>query len=334
MDDRAVPQELTPRRRVARLAAAVAVTAGLGVLIVLAVPFASVAAALDRLDPVWLAPLLAAYALGFVARAGRFRALGVELSLPVLVGVSGIHQFLNRVLPLRTGELAFPVLVRRLSGAPFVQGLALVVLCRLLDLVFVVVSFLAALLAVPAARAAVGTTGTVLIAALLPVLLAAYLFLPPLAGFAARRLAVRLAVRRPGWSERLTRAAGVLDEVRRVSRRAFAGAAVWTVLQWVPTAVACWCAVAALGVALGPAEVVVGSTLAVLASVVPLPGVGSFGTLEAGWTAGFVLVGVPAGAAVASALVLSGATFVAAGVLAVVAWAAFSRRRSPAPGAR
>ncbi|MBI5489920.1 MAG: flippase-like domain-containing protein [Deltaproteobacteria bacterium] len=334
MDDRVVPQELTPRRRVGRIAAAVTVTAGLGVLIALAVPFADVAAAMGRLDPAWLAPLLAAYALSFVARAARFRALGVDLPLHVLIGVSGIHQFLNRVLPLRTGELAFPVLVRRLSGAPFVQGFALVVLCRLLDLVFVVLSFLAALLAVPAARAAVGPVGTVLLAALLPVLLAGYLFLPSLAGYAARRLAVRLAVRRPAWSQRLERAAGVLDEVRRVSRRAFAGAAAWTVLQWLPTVAAFWCAVAAFGVAVGPAEVVVGSTLAVLASVVPLPGVGSFGTLEAGWTAGFVLVGVPAGSAVASALVLSGVTFLAAGILAGISWTAFSRRRSPAPGAR
>jgi hypothetical protein len=334
VDDRADSQGLTPRRRAWRVVAAAVVTAGLVTLIAFAVPYDEVVDALAAFSPAWLVPLVAAYGLSFAARAARFRALGVDLSLPALVGVSAIHQFFNRVMPFRTGELAFPVLVRRLCGASLVEGLAVVVLCRLLDLAFVASSFLVALLGVPAARAAVGPTGTVLIAALVPVLLAGYLFLPSLGGRLARRLATRFADRRPGWAERLERTAGTLDGVRRISRRSFLGAVGWTVLQWTATVVAFWAAVASVDIAIGPAEVVVGSSVAVLAGVLPIGGLGSFGTLEAGWTAGFVLVGVPAGPAVASALVLSGVTFAAGAVLAGASWAALSRRRSPAHGAR
>ena len=267
MDDRADSQGLTPRRRAWRVAAAAVVTAGLVTLIAFAVPYDEVVDALAAFSPAWLVPLVAAYGLSFVARAARFRALGVGLTIPALVGVSAIHQFFNRVMPLRTGELAFPVLVRRLCGTSLVEGLAVVVLCRLLDLAFVASSFLVALLGVPAARAAVGRTGTVLIAALLPVLLAGYLYLPSLGGRVARRLAARFARPRPGWSGRLERAAEALDGVRRVSRRSFLGAVGWTVLQWTATMIAFWAAVASLGLAIGPAEVVVGSSVAVLAAV-------------------------------------------------------------------
>jgi uncharacterized membrane protein YbhN (UPF0104 family) len=332
VDDRAGPQSVAPRRRALRIAAAVAVTGGLAALIALAVPYGEVADAFRGLEPLWLVPMLAAYTLTFPCRAARFRSLGVPLSLPALTGVSAIHQCMNRLLPLRTGEFAFPVLVRRLCGKSLVEGLALVALCLLLDLVIVVVAFLAALLAVPQARDAVGPVGTALIVAALPVLLAGYLLLPGLGSRLARRLGERLAPRHPKAAERLARAADTLEAVRTLSRRGFFGAVVWTVLQWATLFVTFWSALAATGIDLGPAEVVAGSTAAIIAAAVPVGGVGSFGTLEGGWAAGFVLVGVPRGPAVASALVVSATSLVLVLVLAAISWAFLGRRRPPAGG--
>ena len=332
MDDRAGPQGVVPRGRVLRIAVAVAVTGGLTALIAFAVPYGEVADAFGALDARWLVPMLAAYALTFPSRAARFRSLGVPLSLPALTGVSAIHQFMNRLLPLRTGEFAFPMLVRRLCGKSLVEGLALVALCLLLDLSVVVVAFLAALLAVPQAREAIGPVGTVLIAAALPALLAGYLLLPGLGSRLARRLGKRLAPRHPRAAERLAQAADTLEAVRTLSRRGFLGAVVWTVIQWVALFATFWATLAAMGIDLGPAEVVAGSTAAIIAAAVPIGGIGSFGTLEAGWAAGFVLVGVPRGPAVASALVASGASFVFVLLLAGISWAVLRRRRSPTPG--
>ena len=332
MDDRAGPQSVAPRWRALRIAASVAVTGGLAALIALAVPYGEVADAFATLDPSWLVPLLAAYALTFPCRAARFRSLGVPLSLPTLTGVSSIHQLMNRLLPLRTGEFAFPMLVRRLCGKSLVEGLALVGLCHLLDLSAVVVSFLGALLAVPRAREAIGPVGTALIAAALPALIAGYMLLPGLGSRLARRLGERLAPRHPRAAERLARAADTLEAVRTLARRGFFAAVGWTAIQWVATFAAFWSTLAAMGIDLGPAEVVAGSTAAVIAAVLPIGGIGSFGTLEGGWAAGFVLVGVPRGPAVASALVVSGASFAFVLLLAGISWAVLSRRHSPAPG--
>jgi len=310
--------------------AAVVITGGLAALIVLAVPSRDVAAALEGFDPLWLAPMLASYFATYVCRAARFRGLGVPLSLATLSGVSAIHQFMNRIMPLRTGELAFPVLVRRLCGTNLVEGLTLVLLVHLLDLAAVALAFLAALLAVPGARSAIGPVGTALVAASLPALLVGYLVLPSLGSRVAGRLALRLRDRRPRWAERLEHAATALASVRTVSRRAFVAAVVWTALQWLATFAFFWASLAAVGLSLGPADVIVGSSAAIVAGVAPVAGIGSFGTLEGGWAAGFVLVGLPAGAAVASALVMSGTSFGFALVLAGIAWIWLSRRRSSA----
>jgi uncharacterized membrane protein YbhN (UPF0104 family) len=324
MDERPAPAAASPtvrpRRRALRVLLALAVTAALAGLIAWAVPFGDVLDALERFDPLWLPALLGSYALTFPCRAARFRALGVPLGLVDLTAVATIHQFMNRVLPVRAGELAFPVLVRRLCGTSLVEGVALVALGHLLDLALIAVAFLAGLLAVPQARAAVGPVGTALVAAALPAMVAGYLLLPSLGSRLARALAARWRERRPRWSTRLEHAAETLAAVRTVSRRAFFSALVWTILLWLTTFGACWATMVAMAVPVEPASVVVGSTAAVLASVVPIGGIGSFGTLEGGWAAGFVLVGVAPAAAVASALVLSGTTFAFTLVAAGGAW--------------
>lgn len=315
--ERAAP---SPRRRVSRVLLAAAITAALAALIAWAVPFGEVWRAFESFDPAWLPALLGSYALTFPCRAARFRALGVPLGLGDLTAVATIHQFMNRVLPVRAGELAFPVLVRRLCGTSFVEGVALVALGHLLDLALIAVAFLAGLLALPQAREAVGPVGTALVAAALPALIAGYLLLPSLGSRLARRLAQRWRGSRPRWSARLDHAAETLAAVRTVSRRAFGAATAWTLMLWLATFVSCWATMAALEVPVEPAAVVVGSTAAILASVIPIGGIGSFGTLEGGWAAGFVLVGVAPPQAVASALVLSGATFALVLAGAGLAW--------------
>jgi uncharacterized membrane protein YbhN (UPF0104 family) len=328
VDDRAGPQGVArPRRRVLRLVLGAAITAALAGLIAAALPSGDVAAAMRSVDPLWFGPLAGAYALTFVFRAARFRALGLRLPLVPLTGVATIHQFMNRILPLRAGELALPVLARRLCGTSMTEGLALVALGHLLDLAFIALAFLAALLAVPGARAAIGPAGTALVAAAIPVLLAAYLALPSAGSAAARRIAERLAPAHPRAAEGFARAARTLADLRSVSRTAFLAAAFWTALQWAATFALFWAAVAAVGIDAGPAEVVLGSTAAVLAAVLPIGGIGTFGTLEGGWAAGFILVGVAEGPAWASAFVMSGTTFLVALAGSAVAWAALRGRR-------
>ena len=70
--------------------------------------------------------------------------------------------------------------------------------------------------------------------------------------------------------------------------------------------------------AVGP--VLLGATGAIAASFLPLGGVGTFGTLETGWTLGFATAGVSRQLAVASAFAFSGLTFFCAAAATPVAW--------------
>jgi len=309
-----------------RIALATVLTGLLVGAIVLFVPVSRVRDALTLFDPLWLLPLVACFLLTFVCRAARFRALGIPLSLPTMTGVVSVYLFLVRVTPLRSGELALPVVVKRLCGTSLTHGFTAVALSHLSDLTALAVTTLIALLGAPDVRAAIGPLGTALIGLGLGAVIAGYFFLPGLGARLAALLARRMRSPRPALAERLERMSRTMDDARVVARRAAGPVCFWTVLQWAAAVGSFWAAARSVGIDVGLARIVLGSAASVLAGVLPVSGIGSFGAFEGAWAAGFVLVGVPSGAAVASALIMSAATFVTAGIAAGIAVAVGLRK--------
>ena len=73
----------------------------------------------------------------YVLRATRFRVLLPPASrppLPALVAVSSAHNLAAYVLPAKTGEGTLILYLRKVCGVPGSEGLASLVVSRLLDL--------------------------------------------------------------------------------------------------------------------------------------------------------------------------------------------------------
>ncbi len=314
-------------RTALRIALGLALTGLLVAAILYFVPLERVRDALASFHPLWLLPLVVCFGLTFAVRAARFRALGIPLPFGSMFGVVAVYLFLVRVTPLRSGEVALPVIVKRLCGTSLTHGFTAVALSHLSDLSALAVATLLALLAAPDVRAAIGPPWTALIGAGLCVVVAGYFFLPALGARIAAALARRQRTRRPALAERLERMSRTMEEVRVVARRAAGPVWFWTVLQWVVALGSFWAAARSVDIDIGPARLVLGSAASILAGVLPVSGIGNFGAFEGAWAAGFVLVGVPSGPAVASALILSAATFVVAGITAGIAVAVGLRRR-------
>ena len=299
-----------------RILLGLALTGLLVAAIVLYVPVSRVREALASFDPVWLVPLVACYGLTFAFRAARFRALGIPLSWPAMFGVVSVYLFLVRVTPLRSGEVALPVIVKRLCGTSLTHGFTAVALSHLSDLTALALTTLIALFGAPDVREMIGPVWTTVIGLGLCAVIAGYFLLPAVGARVASALAKRLRTSRPTLAERLERMSRTMDEARIVARRAAGPVWFWTVLQWLAAVGSFWAAARSVGIDVGLARIVLGSAASILAGVLPVSGIGNFGAFEGAWAAGFVLVGVPSGAAVASALIMSAATFVFAGIAA------------------
>src|SRR5436305_5490870 len=143
MLDRAVEAASTARVRPARIRTA-ALRTGLGlcagaVLILAFLRLVNVSAVYQRLEhfSVGFAVLCGvAFLAAYVVRALRWRVLlrPDEVSVGRAVGIYQVATFLNWLLPIRGGELAKSLLLRRLNAIPVSQSLATVTIDKTMDL--------------------------------------------------------------------------------------------------------------------------------------------------------------------------------------------------------
>ena len=230
-----------------------------------------------------------------VDMAGRF-SLCIKLMLQ--------HNLLNNLLPMRTGELSFPVLMNRYFAVPALRSMPALLWFRLLDLHTLAIFGVLAI------------HSTAWPWHLTAVILALWLPLPWLSfHFSARwrhALQDRHHLRAYRWLSKVLQG---LPHAPQAFWRAWG----WTVLNWlVKLGAFVW--VLRLFVPVSLPAAWMGAIAGDLTSVLPVHGVAGAGTYEAGVVAGLLPYGVAAQAALAAAvnlhLFLLGTTL-AGGVLSL-----------------
>lgn len=278
---------------------------------------------LTHLDPGLCLLAFVTYFASYVFRGLRLTALlpGAR-GVAHLTSVCARHILLAVVLPFRTGEAALPVLLHREAGRPLSEAVAVLGVMRVLDLLGVAVYLLAGLALSGSDDGSTGPRAAIVFALLSAGLLA----MRPV----CRRLApLASAARRP-----LAFLGQAASHVAALRGPQLASALLTTLLAWGCTYTACYVALAAMAgpqalpaaASIGYAASLVGTTGLHLAAVMPLSPVASVGTWEAGWTAGYTLVGLPAEAAAASAIVSHVLIFA---FIVVIGLSAFAVRRAP-----
>ncbi|MBW3576621.1 MAG: flippase-like domain-containing protein [Actinobacteria bacterium] len=295
--------------------AAAAVTAVTLVVVARSVDGAALetAARAAVVHPLTLTAVLAAYAAAFVVRAAVWRRVVPQLRFGQALAALHVSLAGNHVLPLRLGEPLRVASVVRRAGVPLRPAAASVVTLRAADLL--TVGSLAVALGAPVAGRVVGAgAGGVLVLA------------------AAGVAAGTWWLRRTHGSAR-TRPPGP-------------AVALGTVVSWLLEAAVVWQAARWAGAALSIREAVLVTAVTIAAQVVAVAP-GGFGTYEAAAATTLVALGLPAGTALAVALVAHAVKTVyalAAGAVALVVPAPGMlgrlrlerhrpRRRQPAPAA-
>jgi len=283
-------------------------------------------------SPGWLGLGFACYAVTNGFRA--LRASHLVSSRPVaatsLVPISFAQSLFNNILPARSGELSFIYLLGKRHQVPWGEATAVLISARVLDYLAVAGLFLTFGLA--GLGEMTGHKWQLLMAAWL-VMLLSVVILVVLARFGT--LALRLVEAASGRllpDSRL--AAGLLTQMRAAvrafevilsQRRRLLPAIAYSLPIWLGTFAWFYAFMIGLGLRVTPVQLVLGATFAVLSKALPLGTVGGFGTHEAGWTVGFMLVGLEREMAIASGFAVNILTLLASllfglGSLGWMAW--------------
>ncbi len=182
-----------------------------------------------------------------------------------------LHNLFNNLLPMRGGELSFPLLMSRYFSTPALHSVPALLWFRLLDLHALI---MLALLVWTGFAATPWPAGA----------LALWLPLPLLGFVAARRGVLRMPAR---LRIRLSTWARSAREGLPQTPAAFWRAWGWTLLNWVvKLGVFAW--VLQLFVDIPPGAALLGAVTGDISSVLPIHGVAGAGTYEAGVVAGLL----------------------------------------------
>lgn len=309
------------QKKAARAALAVAVSGALVALVIAQLDLAEATARFRAARPGWLAAAALASFSVLLLRGARFTTLGRHAGFGLTTAATAIQNFLNRVTPLRLGELSLPWLLRRHAGEDAARAVLSVVLVRVIDLTLVLAAVALGLALRDAGEGAPPLLPTVAALAAFCVLLAA--FRPLLrAGFAAARVVAGITGlgRVPAVGRAIDRLHAAVAGGEALSRGQLARVAACSLGIYAGQMTLFYALLAAFEVEVGFLELLQGGAVAMGGAAVPIAAVGSIGTQEAAWVAGFAWVGVPLQDALVTAVACQLITLAFAGIFALPAW--------------
>ena len=309
------------RRKWFRLSLSLLAAAGLLYLLLRGVDWSTAWQRLRLLSPwTWLLAL-GIHASIYVLRTLRFAALIPDRRVPFghLWSIQSANQMASLLLPMRTGEITYPIYLRN-AGVPLEVGVAGLVVSRSLDLlaVLTITVFSAIFLGSPIDSMPLGSG----IPVILMIAVAAAGLIAVATGGAPFIRAIAAILARFGAGLRIL---GRVEQVARgfetVGRyRAVAEAFTLTLFIWVGVDLFYWVLMRGMGFdQMGPVDIAFGASAAILTNLLPINTFAGIGTQEWGWTWGFEHLGIGRSEAAASALAVHAAQLINVGILGLIA---------------
>ena len=323
-----------------RLILSILITVGIIVVLLLQISLKDLYTLLRTIDPLWAALGSIAYLLATLFRTFRFKWLIYSKDIPFsdLFRISAYYHLSLMVLPSKLGELSYPYLLNKKTGMNVTEGLASLIISRVYDFVII----LAVLLFV-----SIGFQGLFEIHPSLVVLLVTLLIGFLLLGLFYMSSFLRWLSNGLGRISNWTgsrNARFVLWIQKKMSdmaedfyaikaRRTYFPVSVTSLASWVMIFCTFYAYMRGFGVDIPFTKMIFGSTVGVIANALPISGIGNWGTLEAGWAAGFLMVGLSKEKAIATGFGVHIIVFIVCALISFFCWVTDKKQKNPSPTA-
>jgi glycosyltransferase 2 family protein len=227
----------------------------------------------------------------------RFRVMLGDYRIPLLdlYTITSYHNFFNQIMPARTGELTFVYYLKKIGTIDISKGLHILVVTRIFDFIVISAFFICSIILYFGAQT---SPALVILGVVFLVISVITLFnlkwLVVWSGKLFHVLTERLRLQqKPLVGRILGKIDVVVEEFSSFKAGRFVPMlALTSMLTWSTLYFLFYLTIRSFGIDIGIIQSVAGSTGGVLTNVLPINSFGSFGTLEAGWTGGFMLVGM------------------------------------------
>jgi len=324
---------------VIRFLISILITAILMIVLFSQISFGDLSALLFHLDPGWALSGCLGYVLSLLFRALRIRWLvhSKDLSLSQFIRTSVLHNFSLMILPSKLGELAYPYLMNRMCGITLTEGLASLITGRIYDFFITFMMLLISGMGFPEILKINVWVAGMITASCMSVTFLALFHMSRLARWVStvfEALSSRVRFKRGNpfsWVREKTRHISADFDAIHL-RRGYVPVTLLTLLSWLMAFWMFYAFLRGFGISISFLHVIFGSSIALFVNALPISGLGNWGILEAGWTAGFLLVGLSKEKAIATGFGVHILVFIITGLFAILCWTTW-RQNSPSPAA-
>lgn len=286
------------------------------------------------MDPFWAILGSTGYFLAILFRALRYKWLIHSRDIPLseLFRISVFYHLSLMVLPSKLGELSYPYLLNKISGMSITEGMASLIASRVYDFFIFLMIFL---------FASIGFQSFFKIHIFFIIFLSAFsIGLTLLVFFYMSNLLRLFSILMGRISQRIgTKSSKPFQWIQRKiheiaedfyaikARKTYFPVTLTSLVSWITIFWMFYAFLRGFGIEISFLKVVFGSTIAVLANALPISGIGNWGTLEAGWAAGFLMVGLSKEKAIATGFGVHIVIFVVCVVMGFICWVSLNLPR-------
>ena len=292
------------------------------------------------MNPVWIFLGAASYFLALLFRALRFKWLihSKAISLSELFRITAFYHLSLMVLPSKLGELSYPYFLTKIGGMNMTEGLASLIASRIYDLFIILLIFFFACIGFQSFFLNNLFLILLLACLLITFIFLAFFYMSGCLRWISDILGMISKVTHSGNSKSFLWVQRKMNEMAEdfyaiKDQKSYLPVSLTSLASWGMIFWAFYAFLRGFGIGISFLQMIFGSTVGVIANALPISGIGNWGTLEAGWTAGFLMVGVSKEKAIATGFGIHILIFIACAIISFFCWATLRKPKNPPPTA-
>jgi len=270
------------------------------------------------------------YSITYLLRSVRFFfLLNKEVKIFDLYSIVCLHNFFNNLLPARTGELSYIFLLKEISGKKSTDGIITLFVARIFDVFSIGCLFILIVLSLHDLSYSIQMMMQITIIFLTILLCVGFIFIKfeskiiPVISSYLNWFSTQRSIHKYNIYEKIREIYTQLKLILKKGNYLLFVLILTSVCIWLLQYLMMYCIAISMNIHVGLISILFASSFTFLTSILPIQGIAGFGTTEAGWTLGFILIGLPQELAVSTGIAFHFILifyFITLGIWGLIGW--------------
>ena len=237
---------------------------------------------------------LGLYTFSNILRALRLKLMLKEITVKRLIPIVFLHNMFNQLLPAKIGEISFLYLTKKEKNSKLEDNLSSLVIVRIFDFIIMLLMFLTSIFLLKDLPSIFYNLFWIVLVILLVSVTSIFILkkLDDLFPNVLIRLLNKLMPNKHKEKASIFLKSFLFSLKNTINRKNFIQVLTITITIWIMAYMAVYSILLSIGIDIGLAKVIIGSTFLVITTLLPIQGLAGLGSAEGFWTLGYVLLGV------------------------------------------